>query len=63
MSPFDYINYSRIERAKKILENEDLNILEVSVEVGFSNYNGFIRNFKKFTGMTPGQYRDSLNTK
>lgn len=46
----------RIDRAKEILENTDDSVSEVSSQVGFNDYNYFIKVFKKETGMTPKQY-------
>ncbi|MDO3412484.1 AraC family transcriptional regulator [Saccharibacillus sp. CPCC 101409] len=53
----DYINQYRVSRAKKILENEDSAVQEVSERVGFLNSSSFIRVFKKYEGITPGQYK------
>ncbi|MEK4519003.1 helix-turn-helix domain-containing protein [Paenibacillus sp. FSL H8-0122] len=55
----DYINQYRIEEAKRILEADELNVQEVSERVGFLNSNSFIRVFKKYEGITPGQYKQA----
>ncbi|MEK4061920.1 MULTISPECIES: helix-turn-helix domain-containing protein [unclassified Paenibacillus] len=55
----DYINQYRIEQAKKILQEDELNVQEVSERVGFLNSNSFIRVFKKYEGITPGQYKQN----
>ena len=31
---------------------------DIAIEVGFNDTFYFIRTFKKFTGLTPGQYRE-----
>jgi AraC-like DNA-binding protein len=60
MNFFEYINYWRIEEAKKILagnSKKDFNIIEVAYEVGFNNKVSFNKFFKKSTGLTPTEYR------
>lgn len=57
----DYINRLRIEEAKTILASSgDIKIITVIEHLGFSNEQSFYRNFKKFTGMTPSQWKRSL---
>lgn len=52
-----YILLKRIERAKSLLATTNLPISQVSEQVGFADYNYFIRMFKKKTGYTPLQFR------
>ncbi len=52
-----YINRTRIEQSKAILTGSNLSIREISERVGYNNEHGFIRYFKIFEGITPGQYR------
>lgn len=54
----NYIERIRIEKAKELMRNEKLNILEVAKEVGYTNSKTFIRVFKKIEGTTPGKYRE-----
>lgn len=54
----DMVNQYRIEYSKKLLLDRNLYILHyISEESGFASVNSFMRAFKKFTGMTPGQFR------
>ena len=53
----NYINKYRIEKAKELLANQDLTLENVGIMVGFASANTFIRVFKKYEYMTPGQYR------
>lgn len=55
----DYISESRVKKAKKMLENPDYKIHEISEAVGYLSATNFARFFKKITSMTPQEYRDS----
>ena len=52
-----YILLKRLERAKSLLAMTNLPISQISEQVGFADYNYFIRLFKKKTGYTPLQFR------
>lgn len=60
MSLTDYISQYRIERAKVYLEKDGMTIGEVSEACGFENFTYFSTIFKKYTGVTPNQYRKNL---
>lgn len=53
----DYIIETRMEAAKSLLQG-DIHIYEISDMVGISNSNYFARSFKKYTGMSPSEYRE-----
>ncbi|MFD3158085.1 PocR ligand-binding domain-containing protein [Haloimpatiens sp. FM7330] len=55
----DYLNQVRIGEAKKYLRETDISILEISIIVGFESQSYFSKVFKKITGLTPRQYRNS----
>ncbi len=57
MTPVQYIQMVRIERAKDLLNTSDKSIGEVGKLVGLPNTPYFITLFKKKTGYTPLQYR------
>jgi two-component system response regulator YesN len=59
----EYLSELRVEKAKGLLKNFDLRVNEVAVLVGFIDSNYFAKVFKKYTGVTPSQYRDLLLTK
>jgi AraC-like DNA-binding protein len=64
MNFYTFINKYRIEEAKQILsapENRDANILSIAFRSGFNSKTTFNAMFKKFTGITPSQYRSNLN--
>lgn len=53
----DYVNSIRINKAKALLMNPDNRIQDAAQLVGYQNINSFNRMFKKFTGMTPSEFR------
>jgi len=60
MSYNDYINMHRIEDVKEKLLNPETNtktVLEIMYETGFYSKSVFNTAFKKFTGITPSEYR------
>jgi AraC family transcriptional regulator len=61
-SPHQYLINFRIERAKKLLGNERIPLIEVGLRSGFSHQSHFTRLFRKFTGTTPHSYRLSLQS-
>lgn len=56
-----YIDASRIHKAKALLEQRDLKVREVASHVGYEAAHSFTRFFKKETGMTPQEYRESIS--
>jgi len=56
----DYIWETRIKKAKQLLEEKNIKIHEVAQAIGFSSPTNFARFFKKFTNVTPQEYRDSI---
>lgn len=61
-TPGEYINRYRIERAKELLSETDMNIQAVTNAVGYLSTRTFDRVFKKYTGKTPKEYRDAAKT-
>lgn len=57
----DYINKSRIEKAKHLLRNTSMSIKDISDEVGFMNYNSFARVFKKYAGVSAKDFKNETN--
>ncbi|MDO5147416.1 MAG: AraC family transcriptional regulator [Eubacteriales bacterium] len=58
-SPISYLNEKRIDESKKLLENTNYSIAEISRRIGFSSQSYFSQAFKKKTLMTPNEYRRS----
>lgn len=57
-TPIEYLNYYRITRAARLLEETEQKVLEVAMEVGFDNLSYFIGTFKHYMGVTPSKYRN-----
>ncbi|MDO4337403.1 MAG: AraC family transcriptional regulator [Eubacteriales bacterium] len=53
----DYVQKERVEAAKNMLIYSDATLSAISQYLYFSTQSYFIRIFKKYTGITPGQYR------
>lgn len=54
----DYLSRLRCERAKEILDAQpDIKLAQLGEQVGILNVNTLIRVFKKYTGVSPGQYQ------
>lgn len=54
----EYLNRLRIGKAKSLLKTTTLMSYEIADRVGFQNYRYFTQVFKKYTGMSPTQYRN-----
>ncbi len=56
----DFFNSMKIERAKLLIRENDKNFTEIAEVLGFNSIHYFSRMFKKKTGMTPSEYRNSV---
>lgn len=57
----NYITELRIARAKRLLEETNLNIYEVCEMVGYSDTNHFNKMFERKTGLKPSEYKKNMN--
>lgn len=57
LSPIQYINKRRLEKAKYLISNTDMTLGEVAHSSGFSDLSHFSKSFKKHTGVTPKKFR------
>jgi len=57
----EHINESRIERARELLRTTDKTVREIAYEIGFSDEKYFLRVFKKYTDITPTEYRNTYS--
>ena len=56
----DYIFRLRIDKAKELLLSGDLNITKIAYETGFESHSYFDRIFRRFTRLSPHDYRYQL---
>lgn len=56
-----YVNTLKVKRAKELLNQGNYKVHEVATIVGCNNTNTFIRIFKQYIGVSPGEYVKSLN--
>ncbi len=57
MSPMDFRQHYRIEKAKQLLmSDEGLSITEIAEELGFADVYHFSKTFKKYSGMAPSKF-------
>lgn len=59
----EYLQKTRIEAAKKLLEQTNLSIMEIMLDSGYNDLKTFRQLFKKSAGMTPKDYRDKFKPK
>jgi AraC family transcriptional regulator len=57
ISPYQHVIGRRVERAKALLQEDGESLAEIAVACGFSHQEHMSRMFRRWTGVTPGQYR------
>jgi AraC family transcriptional regulator len=57
LPPHRYHMARRIDRAKSLLGNPALSVTQIGIRTGFREASSFTRAFRKFTGLTPTEYR------
>ena len=60
-TPLEYVQRVKIEAAKKRLESTTNTILEVMYNIGYNDEKAFRSTFKKYTGISPKEYRMKYN--
>ncbi len=55
----NFILNERLAKVKELLEQTGMQVTDIAVESGFQTKSHFFTAFKKATGMTPSQYRES----
>lgn len=62
ISPSEYLLKRRLENSGNLLLATSRSIVEISQSCGFSSASQFAMLFKRYTGMTPSEYRNSVGT-
>jgi len=61
VTPHRYLVQKRIERAKELIADHNLSLLQIAIELGFAEASSFSLAFRKMAHMTPSAYRRSLH--
>ncbi|MCM8901449.1 PocR ligand-binding domain-containing protein [Caldicoprobacter algeriensis] len=56
----EYLTMVRMEEAKKLLKDTSLSIVAIASQVGYEDASYFSKVFKKYVGISPGQYRKNF---
>ncbi|MGL5793947.1 MAG: helix-turn-helix transcriptional regulator, partial [Waterburya sp.] len=60
MNAYQYVITRRIETAKRLLQQQDLPIIQVAHCTGFRSSSHFSNTFRKHIGVTPSGYRKAI---
>jgi AraC family transcriptional regulator len=59
-SPHNYLLNLRLERARDLLRNPSISLIDIALECGFSSHSHMSRLFRRTIGITPSDYRRGL---
>ena len=59
-SPLNYLINIRISEAIKLLKQQEVNVTDIALDIGFYSSQHFATTFKKLTGYTPREFRKKL---
>ena len=57
LSFIDYVNQQRVEQAERLLSETAFTIMRIATTVGYNNTSYFAKQFVRFKGVTPTEYR------
>ena len=57
MSPHGYLMQQRIERAKQLLRRPEKTVTRIAADCGFANHSHFAKYFRRYTGVSPSEFR------
>jgi AraC family transcriptional regulator len=60
LSPYRYILRLRLSRAKRLMRNRSLTLLEIALESGFASHAHFTHAFRQHFGCAPSRFRTAL---
>jgi AraC family transcriptional regulator len=60
LSPYKYIVQLRLRRAKRLMRNRSLTLLEIALESGFASHSHFTHAFREHFGCAPSHFRTAL---
>ena len=59
----NYLKDLRMKEAKRLLEQTDLRVIEISQKIGYDNEKHFMKTFKNVCGVSPTEYRKNMQFK
>ena len=61
MSPLHFVTRERISRAQQLIRETSHSLIEIGLEVGYSNPSHFAQVFRRTLGVTPTEFRRALS--
>ncbi|PGV53814.1 helix-turn-helix domain-containing protein [Bacillus sp. AFS037270] len=61
MSPRRYLSDLKLQEAKILLQQPEISLNEISKRLGYKNLSHFSRQFKRWTGLNPSEFRKKTN--
>lgn len=61
MTFIDFLTTERIKRTEFLISNPKAHIIDIAFDSGFSSVSSFNRAFKKIKGISPSEFRETLN--
>ncbi len=59
-SPMSYVAWARVEKARELMGATDWKLKKIAERVGYTDYQYFVRVFRRISGEAPGEYRRRL---
>jgi AraC family transcriptional regulator len=60
MTPLQFVTRERITRAQQLIRESSRSLIDVGMEVGYTNPSHFAKVFRKVVGVTPSDFRTAL---
>ena len=60
MTPLQFATRERITYAQQLIRETSRSLIEIGIEVGYSNPSHFAKVFRKVVGVTPTEFRSAL---
>lgn len=57
LSPMQYVTHWRMQNAKRMLSESDINLEKIASDIGYESLASFSKAFKRIVGENPGEYR------
>ena len=63
MTPLEYLNRYRINRSVHLLDSTDETVLTIAGMTGFASIATYNRNFRRYVGQSPAQWRKNAHSR